>query len=217
MARRRLPSLKRGKSKREPKRRFLLFCEGLNTEPAYFDAMERSYADALIGIETVGGVGVPMTIARRATARKRRRRQNSFEMDEVWAIFDRDSHPNFSDAVSMCEANGVGVARSNPCFELWLVLHESEHDRPEGRVEMQKRLAGLCPEYDRRGRKVLNCTDLVDRVELAEERAERQLERRDRQGTSFGNPSTTVGRRQTDEVNSRSEFVGANTQLILMK
>ena len=78
---------------------------------------------------------------------KSRRRKNSFEKnDEVWAVFDRDEHPKFDEAVSLCESNGLGVARSNPCFELWLILHERDYDRPDHRDAVQRELKNLRPE-----------------------------------------------------------------------
>ena len=54
---RRTPNLKRGKYQREPKRRFILFCEGKNTEPAYFRAIERVCTSAQIEVqvEPAGG------------------------------------------------------------------------------------------------------------------------------------------------------------------
>ena len=86
--------------------------------------------------------GVPDTLATKAAelARKlgllpgRRKAKNSFEEnDEVWAVFDRDEHPNFDQAIDRCRRAGVRVARSNPCFELWLILHEKDYDRPDDR------------------------------------------------------------------------------------
>ena len=126
--------------------------------------------------------------------KKSRRKKNSFEEnDEVWAVFDRDEHPNFDDAVSLCQANNVGVARSNPCFELWLILHERDYDRPDHRKDVQKALKSLRPEYDNHGRKVPDCNDLVTRVKAAEERGKVLVERRQEEGIPYGNPSTTVG------------------------
>lgn len=202
MARRNTPTIRRRQSRREPKRRFFLFCEGENTEPAYFDALKRTLTGTLIKVETRPGVGVPMTIATEAVkfaqslglTTKSRRRRNSFEKnDEVWAVFDRDDHPKFDEAVSLCESNGVGVARSNPCFELWLILHERDYDRPDHRDVVQRELKKLRPEYDNRRGKIPDCDDLVTRVELAEERGKVLIERRKEQGDPHGNPSTTVG------------------------
>ena len=202
MAKRRILPIQRRKSRVEPKQRFVLFCEGKNTEPAYFSALKRSWNGALITVETKPGVGVPMTIATEAVkfakseglTKTSRRKKNSFEKkDEVWAVFDRDEHPYFDDAVSLCQANNVGVARSNPCFELWLILHERDYDRPNHRNAVQRELKNLRPEYDNHRGKFPDCDDLVTRVEFAEERGDAMVERRKVEGDPHGNPSTTVG------------------------
>ena len=186
--------LSRRPAKREPLRSFTIFCEGENTEPAYFRALERKYKRrGLIDLEIVP-VGVPMTIARQASARLKRRGRNSFdEKDQVWAVFDRDEHPNHEAAVRMCEQNRVGVARSNPCFEVWLILHDRDFDRPYGRHAVQRHLKTLRPEYDPDKNKSCDCDHLVKSVEDAEARAARQLDLRHREGSPFGPPSTTVG------------------------
>jgi len=200
---RRAPELRRRRHTREPKRRFIVYCEGENTEPAYLGALRRACADALIEIETIGAVGVPQTVARQATervraeglGRRRGRPLSSFEEgDQVWAVFDRDDHEGFQEAVNRCEQAGVFVGRSNPCFELWLILHEQEYDKPDGRDAVQAHLQRLRPEYDRRRRKLPDCTALIALVEAAEARAESQLERREEERAPYGRPSTTVGR-----------------------
>jgi len=186
--------LSRRTAKREPLRRFVIFCEGEKTEPAYFRALERKYKrNTLIDLEIVP-VGVPMTIAQRASAQMKRRGRNSFEeKDQIWAVFDRDEHPNYEAAIGMCRQNRVHVARSNPCFELWLILHESDYDSSDHRGAVQRRLKSLRPEYDPANGKSCDCMDLVLRVEQAEARASRQLQRREQEGAPFGPPSTTVG------------------------
>ena len=194
---RRTPGLKRRNPRREPKRRFVLFCEGARTEPAYFNAIKRSCGSTLIAVEIVGAAGVPMTIAKKAIeeAKRRRRKRDSFEEDdEIWAVFDRDQHPDFKNAVKQCEQHDIGVARSDPCFELWLILHERDYGRPCDRREVQRELERLHPEYDGGGSKTPDCADMVHRVEEAEKRAEAQLHLRKEQGAPFGNPSTTVFR-----------------------
>jgi hypothetical protein len=203
MARRRTPDLKRRRPRREPKRRFILFCEGMKTEPAYFVAIERACSSALIEVETKPAAGVPYTLAESAVARARslglsrrsRKALNYFEKgDEVWAVFDRDEHPRFKEAVTQCEQAGVRVGRSDPCFEIWLILHIEDFDRPDDRHAVQAHLAKLRPEYDQRGAKTPDCADLVAQVDKAEQRAETQLNRRENEGDPYGRPSTTVGR-----------------------
>ena len=196
-ARRTLPAVKRRAASREPKRRFTLFCEGRNTEPAYFDAIKRAYPSALIEIRIESGAGVPHTIAEKAAAfaRKTRRKKDSFEEgDEVWAVFDRDQHPRFQEAVALCKQKGIEVARSNPCFEVWLILHEQDYAKPNSRHQVQRVLQNLRPEYNKKGSKILYFDDLVTRVEVAEQRGEKLLKRSEKGGEPYGNPSTTVGR-----------------------
>lgn len=203
MPTRKIPRIVRRRASREPKRRFILFCEGKKTEPEYFSAMRRCWATGtLISIETHPAVGVPFTIAQAAVQFARdegllkssRRRRFSYEgKDEVWAVFDRDEHPNFIEAVSLCETHGIGVARSNPCFELWLILHDIDFNRLDDRHAVQKELERLRPEYDRNGSKSLDCDEMVSRVMKAEERAERLLSLRIEEDNPHGCPSTTVG------------------------
>jgi hypothetical protein len=72
----------------------------------------------MIEILTEAGVGVPLTIARKASekaAELRGSARDSFERDDqVWAVFDRDEHPSYEDSIQLCGAGGVHVARSNP-------------------------------------------------------------------------------------------------------
>lgn len=195
--------LRRHRYSREPKTRFILYCEGRNTEPAYFKAVRQAYPSSLIEIETVPNAGVPYTLARSAIEkakelklnRRRRRALNSFEQsDEIWAVFDRDVHPRFEEAINLCKAHNVNVARSIPCFELWLILHLEDFDKPDGRYAVQAHLEKLLPGYERSGSKIPNCDLLIEGIELAEDRALAQLARRSQEGSEFNPPSTTAGR-----------------------
>lgn len=193
--------LKRRRYQRKPKRCFIVFCEGEKTEPVYFKAFRHTLPNALIEVETVPEAGVPYTLASTAAEHAKslglssnsRRKKNSFEEDdEIWAVFDRDAHPRFEEAVNICHQAGVGVGRSNPCFEIWLILHEADYNKPDGRHAVQAHLKKLRPEYDKDGPKTPDCADLVTRVEKAEQRAEMQLARREEEGAPYGPPSTTV-------------------------
>ena len=95
--------------------------------------------------------------------------------------------------MQLCERSGVGVARSNPCFEVWLILYEWDYNRPNRRQSVQADLKALRPEYDPKRAKTPDCDELVRRVKNAEERAAAQLRERELNGNPYGNPSTTVG------------------------
>lgn len=190
-------ALKRSASTRLPRKKIIIFTEGKNTEPHYFACLVRSFEGALIELEIIEAAGVPKTIADKAVERlrtlRRAHRKSSFEdRDVVWAVFDRDSHPLFTEAVAQCQKNGVGTAISDPCFELWLLLHLREYDAPDDRHKLQKLLAAERPEYDPNAGKKVRCSDLVHAVVEAEARAERQLARRMEEGGKFVRPYTTV-------------------------
>ena len=194
---RKKPDLQRRKPTRAPKRLFIIFCEGRNTEPGYFKALHRYYSGALIDVQTIGGVGVPMTLATQAAARVeniRNPRDSHDAGDQVWAVFDRDDHPQHEEAVMHCENNGVGVGRSNPCFEVWLLLHIEDYHKPDNRDAVQKHLNKCILEYDHKGSKTPNYAPLLNSVEEAEKRAEIQLTNRCKEGKPYGCPSTTVFR-----------------------
>lgn len=193
------PNLNRRSHVIEPKPRFIIFCEGKNTEPRYFTELQNQYRDALIKIESHGGGGVPLTIAKQAAKQKKELRKSKLSAenaDQVWAVFDRDDHPGYIEAINLCDTNGVGVGRSNPCFELWLILHMEEYDRPDGRSAVQAHLSKLHSDYDPKSGKTLNCTSIIAQVEKAEARAERQLANREKEkeGNSLGPPYSTVFR-----------------------
>ena len=191
-------SLRRAGPTRAPKRKFIIYSEGKNTEPDYFRAVRRDLLGALIDIEVIDAVGVPMTIAEKACERfeemrRGRRRKSSFEEgDQVWAVFDRDEHPRVAEAIKQCEVSKVGVAFSDPCFEIWLLLHFVDFDRPDDRHKVQAELAKLCGSYDPKGKKSANFADFMASVEEAERRAEQQLARRNEEGDPPRRPFTTV-------------------------
>jgi len=189
-------SLKRRPASREPRRRFTLFCEGSKTEPGYFEAIKARHRDALIEVRIVATGAVPMTLAKEAVkARKAQlKRGDSHEKDdEIWVVVDRDTHPHFDTAMELCRTEGVKVARSNPCFELWLILHYEHYDRPGTNTQVQRHFQTLCKEYKRSRGKQVNCTPLLGKVEEAERRAAKQLQAREEDSKPFHQPSTTVG------------------------
>ena len=68
---------------------------------------------------------------------QRRRKQADRDFDEIWCIFDTDEHKNLPHALNDAIQSRINVAVSNPCFELWLVLHVREQTRHIDRKEVQ--------------------------------------------------------------------------------
>ena len=185
--------LQRAKAKRSERTRAIIICEGKNSEPLYFAALKQRSTKA---ITLYGAAGTPDAIARSAIERKKevvRVGGWCSGKDQIWAVFDRDDHEHLDEAVVTCRDNGISVARSNPCFEVWLVLHyEADYHKPEHRADVFKRLCTHLPSYkEGKGR---NCDfrALLEMVDQAEARAKAQCEAREREGAAHGAPSTTV-------------------------
>ncbi len=194
---RKLSNLKRRAPSIAERQRFILICEGEKTEPAYFNALKNQYPSAMISIEYLAPAGVPITIKdkvkeRMAGLRQVQRRNPSAKDDTIWAVFDRDLHDNVAEAIAGCENAGAQVAYSNPCFEVWLILHHEDYHAADDHHQVQKRYQKLDPAYDANGSKIPNCATLMKNVEQAENYAENQCKRRDEEGAPLGRPSTTV-------------------------
>jgi hypothetical protein len=127
--------LKRKVATRRPRKTLLVFCEGERTEPEYLDALKRqpSVHDAAavdIRVETGQGGAVPRTLVSMAIEARSRAIDEEGEIDEFWCVFDIEwprNHPGLKDAMDQARQNKIEVAVSNPCFELWLILHFQDY------------------------------------------------------------------------------------------
>ena len=126
MSRRPLRPLGRASPSGAP-RRIAVFTEGKKTEPDYLSHWYRAHRD-LVLVVISDGLGAPMTVVNSAVKQKRdeakeARRGRGRASDEYWCVIDVDQHANLVPAVEKAIANGISVAVSNPCVELWFILH----------------------------------------------------------------------------------------------
>lgn len=118
---RRQPSLKRATGSREPKKRFLIICEGINTEPAYFNAFRLTSAS----VRAVGRGRSTMALVKEAMAIRDAEAKKGNIFDSYWVVFDKDDFPaaDFDSAIVFAEKNGFHAAFSNQAFEIWFLMH----------------------------------------------------------------------------------------------
>jgi hypothetical protein len=184
--------LARRKHIKQQKIHIWIICEGENTEPGYFDAVRKLYPDANCHRPIPGGKPGEC-VARAMRLRKDLIKEGKWRSgDQIWVVFDRDTHGCFDAAIAQCPRNSFHVGRSNPCFELWLILHVEECQRACCTDEAERHLELKRPDYERRGTKTMDFDTLVKDVEMAEARAEKLLELNRRDGDEFRSPSTTV-------------------------
>lgn len=191
---------RKSKPLRDPKAKIVIVSEGKRTEPAYFCDFARHNGNGLVIVKTVGLGSDPLTVVSRAIDEHKeleklaRKQGDSFaKAFEVWAVFDRDEHLRFNDAIQKAEAHKIKVAYSNPCFELWGLMHYRMVDGHLDRHSAQRRLHADHPSYHHEDNPVLDVASLQGKpYETASRNAGRALTRREEEGDARGNPSTTV-------------------------
>jgi hypothetical protein len=177
----------------DPRPRILVVCEGEKTEPIYFEGLAREEEVRLLRVEVVPSGGVPKSVVERAVSMKRdalrearRQRDDNLAYDEVWCVFDVDEHPKLPEALDQARANEVQIVLSNPCFELWIVLHFEDQ---RGHIDRQ-RLQSVCRRHLPGYSKVVAYSDLKTRYPDAVQRAKALARWQEQQGRKNANPST---------------------------
>ena len=180
---------------RVPKPTVLIVCEGAVTEPEYFKTFIRVCRNPRVSIEVAAGTGVPLSVVRKAKDLKlnaarlaRQERDENVMYDSVWCVYDVDDHPHHHEAREMACVNHIELAISNPCFELWLLLHFRECPGMRERAEIQSLLKQHDPAFD----KHISHPSYQLEYETAAARAMRLDNAATKQGELGRNPSTQV-------------------------
>lgn len=141
---------------RAPKPTILIVCEGKNSEPQYFKGFWRACKNPRVTVRIPEGGLVPLAVVQYAKDLKqkadkaaRRERDDNLSYDSVWGVFDVNSHPNIPEACLLAEQHGIQLAISNPCFELWLLLHHRESPGANHRDDIKSMLKVHIQDYDK--------------------------------------------------------------------
>ena len=190
----RAKNLRRKRAVLAPAARVVIVTEGALTEPKYLRSFNLIHTDNATRLVIRSGIGDPRAVVERAVREKKALRGDSLAgQDTVWAVFDRDIHPRFAQAIDLARANGIQLAVSDPCFEIWGVFHYRDFDAPVDRHACQRELASLCPGYSNSGSKVFDDSAAIENsYKEAVARAKNSRRRRQEEGRPEGNPSTRV-------------------------
>jgi hypothetical protein len=193
-------SLKRKVAIRPPRKTLLVFCEGERTEPEYLRALKgqpfvRDVAAVDLRVEPRHEGAVPLALVSMAAGARSKAINEEAEIDEFWCIFDVEwpvNHPNLDDALDLARRNDIQLAISNPCFELWLILHFRDH----GRWLDNEQASRLRRQLDGSSGKGLTPAEYMPLIKDAARRAAKLEERHSRDGTPFphDNPSSGMFR-----------------------
>jgi hypothetical protein len=142
----------RSVSRTAVRRQILVFVEGARADEEYIVYWHRRHRTN-VSVTIAEEHGAPMTLvnlalkAKRDAARDERLRRGA-AWDEIWCVFDADEHPDLREAITKADADGVSVAVSDPCIELWFVLHFEEQTEHIGAADARSRSRRVldCPE-----------------------------------------------------------------------
>lgn len=124
----------------------LAVCCG-QTEKQYLDGLRR--LERVVTLKAVAKVGSPERLVDYAV---RLRDRNADSYDEVWCVVDVDEF-DLAKAWTAANKSAVSLAVSDPCFEVWLLLHFTDHtahipDYKAARAILAKHVPGYDKKLD---------------------------------------------------------------------
>jgi hypothetical protein len=84
-----------------------------------------------------------------ALKRAAQEKDDNLAYDSVWCVFDVDNHERIGDAKQMARANNIDLAISNPCIELWLLLHFRDNPGMQDGAKLKTMLRAFIPSYEK--------------------------------------------------------------------
>ncbi|MGW7294286.1 RloB family protein [Streptomyces xiamenensis] len=124
-----------------------MFCDSDVTERDYLRALVEHVANPAVTVKIRNKPCSPSQLVAYAADFRGRAPE---DFDQVWCVFDVDDYLDIPQAVKKARDLGIELAVSNPCFELWLLLHHTHHT---AHVAGYRQLAGLLgkhvPAYDK--------------------------------------------------------------------
>lgn len=184
--------LRRPRTSRSAKPRILIVCEGKITEPHYLHSIQRQLGHKVI-LEFDTKHSDPKSIVETAVAAKKiaaskMKRDPNEGFDQIWCVFDRDEHLLVPEALQQAQAKGIPVAFSNPCFELWLLLHFQEQTASLTRDNAARSCKAHMPGFEKHPHPDI----LLANLQLAEQRAAALCTRQIANERTRENPWTDV-------------------------
>ena len=124
---------------RTPRTRLLIACGAAGTEPQYIRALNSHLRNRAVHVKVIEKGRAPSQVVaygiKKATALN-----DSY--DQLWCVTDVDNFTDLDEAARLARTAPIPTTLivSNPCFELWLLLHFVRHHRHIGNPAQAKTL-----------------------------------------------------------------------------
>ena len=107
----------------------IIACEDAKATPTYLNGMVQKYRNPKIHVEVLKrespSKSAPAHILDQLDTWSKTYQINVEQGDELWLVADTDRY-ELSDIVRQCQQKGIHTAISNPCVELWFLLHHQD-------------------------------------------------------------------------------------------
>lgn len=172
----------RPENKNRDARLFLIASEGKETERIYIEAVKEIFQSPRIHIDFIPSKD-PTKSSPSHTLRSLDNLKKEYSLtktDELWLLIDRDrwTGKELKDVAQKCIQKIFYLAVSNPCFELWLLLHLKslseyseeekemifENSKEGSRTFLEKELSLLLNGYSKASPKIF---DLAEKYRIA--------------------------------------------------
>ncbi len=170
-------------------RLIIIAAEGTRTEKKYFHdlAIDDRFRNPKVHVEVLEHSTDSSPVHIISALDEFRRTYSLKPIDELWLVIDKDRWPEgaLSDILTQCSQKKYSLIVSNPCFEIWLLLHrasfndytadelnelvENKRTNLTGRTRLEKELIKLCGSYTKEN---LDTSHYIPHVEIAVKRAQ---------------------------------------------
>ncbi len=130
---------KRTKETKSELKKILIVSEGIKTEPIYFEFLVSKYKLKIADVRVTGASSsCPLNVVKFAEKEYQTSVSYGDAYDEVYCLFDKDTHANYKKALSYISELPSKVffaINSVPCFEFWLLLHYIYTTKPFSAIQ----------------------------------------------------------------------------------
>lgn len=168
-----MPKKRKNNNQRKLAPVFHIYCEGEKTEPNYFNGYLGRFCPGnrrlnVIRVEKTNKT-TPKQLVEVAVDAKNDK--DCPAGDVFWVVYDREGEAKYprklhQEAYQNASKNGVNVALSNVCFEVWILLHFQKNTATYNSYDDLRRHSDLCKKhiknYDKGDKNIFDV--IVDRI-----------------------------------------------------